>query len=107
MGSGLLVGEIEYLKVDRYTTNAASDLEGIDAFIDKVAEELRPGTLLPVGAYQTPGSPVWWYRPAPAAGSRQDTSGCRVGPWCQNFPVSLRRRAVATASASVTRRNRR
>ncbi|KMO66934.1 hypothetical protein MCHLDSM_07278 [Mycolicibacterium chlorophenolicum] len=55
MGSGLLVGEIEYLKVDRYTTNAASDLEGIDAFIDKVAEELRPGTLLPVGGVPDPG----------------------------------------------------
>ncbi|AFM20056.1 hypothetical protein Mycch_5379 (plasmid) [Mycolicibacterium chubuense NBB4] len=54
MGTGLLVGEIEYLELDRHTTNAAPNLEGIDAFIDKVAEELRPRTLLPVGGVPDP-----------------------------------------------------
>jgi hypothetical protein len=49
MRSGLLVGEVEYLEVDRYTTDAATYLEWIDTFIDEVTEELSPRTLLPVG----------------------------------------------------------
>jgi hypothetical protein len=44
-----LVGEIEYLEVDRYTTDAATNLEWIDTFIDEVTEELSPRALLPVG----------------------------------------------------------
>ena len=54
MGTGLLVGQIKYLKVDRHTTNAAPNLEGIDAFIDEVSEELRPCTLLPVRGVPDP-----------------------------------------------------
>jgi hypothetical protein len=46
---GLLVGEVEHPQVDRYSTDAATNLEWIDALIDEVTEELRPRTLLPVG----------------------------------------------------------
>lgn len=49
MRTGLLVGEIEHLKVDRHTTNAATNLEWIDTFVDEVSEELSPCPLLPAG----------------------------------------------------------
>jgi hypothetical protein len=49
MLSGLPVGEVEYLQVDRYSPNTATNLEWIDTLIDEVTEELRPRTLLPVG----------------------------------------------------------
>jgi hypothetical protein len=107
MGTRLLVGEIEYLKVDRHTTNAATNFEGIDAFVDKVSEELRPCPLLLVGGIPDTRFTDSVVTARPRGGSVQETRGCRVEPWCQYFPVSVRRRAVATASASVTRRNRR
>lgn len=49
MRSGLLVGEVEYLQVYRYATNAATNLEWIDTLIDEVTEKLSLRTLFPVG----------------------------------------------------------
>jgi hypothetical protein len=37
------------VKVDRYPTDAAANLEGIDAVVEEVAEELRPCALLLAG----------------------------------------------------------
>jgi hypothetical protein len=55
MRSGLFVGEVEYLEVYRYATNAATNLEWIDTLIDEVTEELSPRTLLPVGGIPDTG----------------------------------------------------
>ena len=101
MRSGLLVGEIENLEVYRHPTNAATNLEWIDTLIDEVTEELSPRTLLPVGGIpdtRFAGSVV---AARPPAGSVQDRRGCRVEPWCQYFPASLRRGAVATEELSI------
>lgn len=49
MRTGLFVGEIEDLKVDRDPTDTATNLEGIDTVIDEVAQEFSPRTLLAVG----------------------------------------------------------
>jgi hypothetical protein len=107
MRSRLRISEVEYLEVYRYATDAATNLEWIDTLIDEVMEELSPRTLLPVGGVPDTRFADSVVTARPPAGSVQDTRGCRVEPWCQQFPASLRRGAVATASASVTRRSRR
>ncbi|ORV80825.1 hypothetical protein AWC11_27590 [Mycobacterium interjectum] len=49
MRPDLAVGEIEHLELGRYTTDAATNLEWIDTFIDEMTEQFSPRTLLPVG----------------------------------------------------------
>lgn len=101
------VGEVEHVEIDGDSSDAASELERIDAVVDGVAEELGPRCLLLAGGIPDTGFALAVVPARSSGRAAQEVRGRRVGPWCHHLPVRCRRGAVATASATLTRRRRR
>lgn len=68
MRACLGVGEVEYVEVDRYSTDAAAHLEWVDAFIEEVPKQLRPCALLSTGRVPDAGIAGSVVAPGPEGG---------------------------------------